>query len=256
MYDIDRERFGPFVAQLRKERGLTQRELAQRLYVSDKAVSKWERGAGMPDISMLMPLAEALGVTVSELLQAQRMEPEQTVSVQEAEALVQKAIGLTETDPRRGGPDRKKWGLIYAGCLFLAVLEIWIFARMDWLSDMFWSTNFVVPVLSAVFGAYFCLFAAQRLPWYYDEGKIGFVQDGIFRLNMPGIVFNNRNWPHVVVWLRTWCLLGMALSAPLFVLANLYSYVFGTLVNAWLVVFSLWVVSLLAALYIPAKKYE
>ena len=43
MDGIDRERFGPFVAQLRKEQGLTQKELAERIHVSDKAVSKWER---------------------------------------------------------------------------------------------------------------------------------------------------------------------------------------------------------------------
>ena len=44
MHEIDKDRFGAFVAQLRREKGMTQRELADRLYVSDKAVSKWERG--------------------------------------------------------------------------------------------------------------------------------------------------------------------------------------------------------------------
>lgn len=44
MQGIDRARFGAFVAERRREKGLTQRELAQRIYVSDKAVSKWERG--------------------------------------------------------------------------------------------------------------------------------------------------------------------------------------------------------------------
>lgn len=44
MFEIDKEQFGGFVAQLRKEKGLMQKELAEKLYVSDKAVSKWERG--------------------------------------------------------------------------------------------------------------------------------------------------------------------------------------------------------------------
>ena len=44
MNDIDKERFGGFLAQLRREKNLTQKELAERLFVSDKAVSKWERG--------------------------------------------------------------------------------------------------------------------------------------------------------------------------------------------------------------------
>ena len=44
MHEIDKDRFGAFVDQLRREKGMTQRELADQLYVSDKAVSKWERG--------------------------------------------------------------------------------------------------------------------------------------------------------------------------------------------------------------------
>lgn len=47
MHEIDKDRFGAFVAQLRREKGMTQRELADRLYVSDKAVSKWERGVSL-----------------------------------------------------------------------------------------------------------------------------------------------------------------------------------------------------------------
>ena len=47
MHEIDKERFGAFLARLRKERGMTQRELADRLHVSDKAVSKWERGGSL-----------------------------------------------------------------------------------------------------------------------------------------------------------------------------------------------------------------
>ena len=44
MYDLDKDSFGKFLAALRKEKGLTQRQLAEKLFVSDKAVSKWERG--------------------------------------------------------------------------------------------------------------------------------------------------------------------------------------------------------------------
>lgn len=65
---MDREMLGRFIAQRRKELNLTQRELAEALHVTDKAVSKWERGAGCPDISLLEPLAEALGLSVDQLL--------------------------------------------------------------------------------------------------------------------------------------------------------------------------------------------
>lgn len=57
MYELDKAAFGQFLAQLRREKGMTQKELAATLYVSDKAVSKWERGLSVPDISLLVPLA-------------------------------------------------------------------------------------------------------------------------------------------------------------------------------------------------------
>ena len=64
-------KFGMNIAHLRKEKNLTQKELANKLNVTDKAVSRWERGVGFPDISTLCPLAEALGVSVSKLLDAE-----------------------------------------------------------------------------------------------------------------------------------------------------------------------------------------
>lgn len=62
------EKTGKFICKMRKLQNLTQKELAQKLGVTDKAVSKWERGLSCPDISLLIPLAEILGVTTGELL--------------------------------------------------------------------------------------------------------------------------------------------------------------------------------------------
>ena len=60
---MDAKEFGAFLAQVRRERNMTQAELAQQLHVTDKAVSRWERGIGLPDINTLEPLADVLGVT-------------------------------------------------------------------------------------------------------------------------------------------------------------------------------------------------
>ena len=59
---------GAMIRSLREKSGLTQAELADRLYVSDKTVSKWENGKGHPDISLLEPLAEIFEISVTELL--------------------------------------------------------------------------------------------------------------------------------------------------------------------------------------------
>ena len=73
MYEIDNQKFGGFVAALRKEKGYTQKELAEKLFLSDKAISKWERGLSLLDIALLEPLADILGVTVAELLKGERI---------------------------------------------------------------------------------------------------------------------------------------------------------------------------------------
>ena len=58
MYQISNEKFGLFVTELRKEKNLTQKDLAEKLYVSDKTVSKWERGLSMPNVVLLIPIAD------------------------------------------------------------------------------------------------------------------------------------------------------------------------------------------------------
>ncbi len=65
---MDRYVTGAVIRRMREARGLTQEELAEKLFVSSKAVSKWETGHGFPDVSLLEPLAGALGLSVLELL--------------------------------------------------------------------------------------------------------------------------------------------------------------------------------------------
>ena len=66
-------RIGRFIAERRKALGLTQRQLAEQLSVSDKAVSKWETGRGLPDVLLMPPLCAALGITVNDLLSGERV---------------------------------------------------------------------------------------------------------------------------------------------------------------------------------------
>ena len=73
---MDAAATGRFIAELRKQKGYTQKDLAEQLAVTDKAVSRWETGKGLPDTSLLKPLSELLGVSVGELLAGERMEAE------------------------------------------------------------------------------------------------------------------------------------------------------------------------------------
>ena len=119
---MDNERFGTFLAQMRKEMGLTQKELADRLNVTDKAVSKWETGKGFPDVKLLEPLAQALGVSLVELMQGRRQEAD-TLTVAEADAAVSQAMGQLERSTARRYLRLFRWFLTGSGALSL----LWLF---------------------------------------------------------------------------------------------------------------------------------
>lgn len=65
---MDAKKTGKFISTNRKKQGLSQKELAEQLHISDKAISKWERGLSFPDISMLIPLSEILNISLYDLL--------------------------------------------------------------------------------------------------------------------------------------------------------------------------------------------
>ena len=71
---MNQEQIGKFIAQLRKEKKMTQIDLASKLGITDRAISKWENGRGMPDLSLLMPLCEILDVSINELLSGARLD--------------------------------------------------------------------------------------------------------------------------------------------------------------------------------------
>lgn len=89
VHSMNEPSMATLIQQLRREKGLTQKELACQLNVTDKAVSKWERGLSSPDISLLIPLSELLGISTTELLQGRRLEPPPQL---ETEAMVTDAL--------------------------------------------------------------------------------------------------------------------------------------------------------------------
>ncbi|MBR6812635.1 MAG: helix-turn-helix transcriptional regulator, partial [Oscillospiraceae bacterium] len=72
---MEKRTIGTFIAALRKANGMTQRELAERLNVSDKTVSRWERDDGSPDLAAIPVIAEIFGITCDELLRGERRSP-------------------------------------------------------------------------------------------------------------------------------------------------------------------------------------
>ena len=85
---------GMMIVELRKEKGMTQLELAEKMGVTDKAVSKWERDLSCPDINSLPNLADILGVTVDELMQIKKEAENPSQSVQDIIQLIFKAVPM------------------------------------------------------------------------------------------------------------------------------------------------------------------
>lgn len=114
---MEQEKIGRFLGQVRRERGLTQEQLAQRLGVSQRTVSRWETGRNMPDISMLTALCAQLDITVAELLAGQRIEGE-TIAKTDASDLAERLIGLV----RRKNGLRRLLGALAALAVTLACM--------------------------------------------------------------------------------------------------------------------------------------
>lgn len=110
---------GENIRALRKARGLSQQELAERLHVVRQTVSKWEQGLSVPDADMLVRLAECLEVSVEELLGAPK--PESTAPLEPQAVLAEKLSALTSQNHRR----RRfwKWVAIAAGICGLLLLQ-------------------------------------------------------------------------------------------------------------------------------------
>ena len=103
---------------LRKAKGLSQEELAERLHVVRQTVSKWEKGLSVPDADLLIRLAEVLGTSVSELLGEQAPTEEQS----ELKLIAAKLELINEQLARQNERRRKLWRAVYIAVLVLAVL--------------------------------------------------------------------------------------------------------------------------------------
>lgn len=263
MFEIDKKEFGSFLAELRKEKGLTQKELAEKLFVSDKAVSKWETGGSIPDVALLMPLAKLLGVTVPELLECRRYTAAETIAPERADAMMSTVIQMTDEEREAAEKTRKKiqgWFVGAAVVSLMACLGIYqYFSGFRGINPMAVPMPLMFPLFGLVFGLYACFSAKEKLPSYFDENQISAMSDGMFRMNMPGVHFNNSNWKHILGWMRIWSILVMLIGPVVwFVTCWCYESMDWTAVYAGSagVTAVVLLVSIFVPIYYVARKYE
>ena len=181
--------------------------------------------------------------------------------MRDVEALVGGALHLTAEEQARQRKHRQMWGGRYVLAALALALEVFflrnvipIFADsavMLWFPSLF----------GAGFGVYFIFLAKEKLPSFYDQYKINFYSDGILRMNVAGVHFNNRNWPHILRAARTWCCAAMAGGVPVFALLWLgMERLRFPEMAAGLVLLFLSLAAILGGLFLPVyvlgRKYE
>lgn len=180
---MDENKIGQFIVELRKEKNMTQKELAEQLHITDKAVSKWERGLSCPDISLLSPLAEILGVTTGELLNGQK----HTASSGDHSDGVDQAISYAETSVNKKIISIQNILSVSFSCTLLVgmivciICDLAISGALTWsryvISSVIFTLLIFAPILkygyngSGIFGLLLSV-SAFIIPYLYTLGKI------------------------------------------------------------------------------------
>ena len=142
---MNQEKIGKFIAECRKNKKLTQLELADKLGVSDKSVSKWETGKCMPDLSLFKPLCEELNITINELLSGEKLDKKDYQN-----KLEENIVNIVDYN------DKKSDVFGYIIFSFIGILSMII-------GISFHNTNFIFPLLFELFGIFLILFALNKL---------------------------------------------------------------------------------------------
>lgn len=136
---MDMAKMGAFLRELRKEKGLTQEQLGEKIHVTGKTVSRWETGTYMPPVEMLLALSELYGVSMNEIVSGRRLSPSE-----QAQKAEENLTGLMKENEIFQKQERKafwqnKWNrdqrgnLVCIAILLLAAYILGLVAKLEWL---------------------------------------------------------------------------------------------------------------------------
>ena len=159
---MDQKKIGAFIAQCRKEKNLTQMQLAELLEITNQAVSKWENGRGMPDVSLLQPLCDVLGISLNELFSGEH------ISAEEYKGKAEENISKLFKEKQIANLKPVKY--LFSTCanvaLFVAVTEL----AVGLVGYFFNSTMLKVMLINASVWLIFFLASMSKL--VYDKKKL------------------------------------------------------------------------------------
>lgn len=125
---MDQEKIGKFIAEVRKEKNMTQMELSNKLGVTDRAISKWENGRGMPDLSLLKSLCDELDITINELLSGEKISKKDYQ--EKLEENIINTIDYSNNEIKR--VKRKRKNIIISILIMLVIILGFILGRLDY----------------------------------------------------------------------------------------------------------------------------
>ena len=196
---MDQLKIGKFISLSRKKRGLTQAQLAEKFGITDKAVSKWERGIAMPDCSIMLELCDVLGISVNELLRGEEIDMENDNKASE-ELLLDMAKELEDKNKTIWTTMKVIMLVSIIGLLSSIVVAAFLIPEGVWqlILIIVSCIVFLIPCFYALklevsVGAYKCKGCGQEIVPTYKEA-----------LNAPHMGFTRYlNCPHCNK--RTWC---------------------------------------------------
>ena len=150
---MDNLKTGELIKKLRTEKGLTQKDLSEKLNVSTAAVSKWENGKGFPDISILEPLSEELGISITELIKG-----EVTAKNEELDFVAKDIIDISKKEMKY---ERKRQIFIISAFL-LSIIVVNAFVIFDMISGFKFNIEYSFPTPSII-GLFMFLFGANAI---------------------------------------------------------------------------------------------
>ncbi len=142
---MDQIQIGRFLSMLRRQAGLTQEELGERLGVTNKTVSRWENGNYMPDIEMMQLLSKELHVSINELLAGEKI-PDEVFRQKADENIISIAKSSTFSFDERKKYFIKKWRREHRGFFCILILIFAVAAALPFVLDMPWLVGSVALV--------------------------------------------------------------------------------------------------------------
>ena len=168
---MDNKKFGDFIKELRKEKQLTQKELGEKLNITDKAISKWERGLSFPDIAVLKDLAEFFEIDISELLNGERGK-KQEIDIEKAiKEAIENYKNIEEKKKEKVQKVKKRIGvisiIIFVFALILQIVYLIIFKRHNY--------EYVIDALEYIINQIMILSAASSIILLLKKKKINII---------------------------------------------------------------------------------